>query len=67
MVQGQQDRAAVRVVVWGKVRVKEEAEWVDRFRQDREEAVSARNAVIKRLTLPDSLAIKGRVLNVVQP
>jgi hypothetical protein len=35
------------------------------FPQDRAEAVSARNAVIKRLTLPGSLAIKGRVLNAV--
>jgi hypothetical protein len=48
-------------------KVKEEAGWVDRFRQDRAEAVSARNAVIKRLTSPVSLAIKGRVLNVVLP
>jgi hypothetical protein len=37
------------------------------FPQDRAEAVSARNAVIKRPTSPDSLAVKGRVLNVVQP
>ena len=44
MVQGLPARVPAQVVVWDEVKVKAEAEWVDRTPQDRVEIVYARNA-----------------------
>jgi hypothetical protein len=44
MVQARQARDAVRAVVWGKVKAKVKAEWVDRSLRGRVEVVYARNA-----------------------
>ena len=50
-------------VVWDKARVK--VEWVDRLLEDQAEIAYARVVEQRLLMLPDSLAIKEAVLNVV--
>jgi hypothetical protein len=44
MVQALQAKDAAQAVEWDEVKVKAEAEWVDRTPQDRAEIVYARNA-----------------------
>jgi hypothetical protein len=52
-------------VVWDEAKVRAEAEWVDRLLEDQAEVVSVQNAEQRLLMLPESLAIKEAVLNVV--
>ena len=44
MVQALQAKDAAQAVVWDEVKVKAEAEWVDRMPRDRAEVVYARSA-----------------------
>ena len=45
-------------VVWDEVKVKAEAEWVDRLLEDQAEVVSVQNVEQRLLMLPDSLVTR---------
>jgi hypothetical protein len=66
MVQVRLVKVQAQVVVWAEARDKVEAGWVGRLLPDRVEIVCARTVVQQPLMLPDSLAIKEAVLNVVR-
>ena len=66
MVQALQARDGAQAVVWDEVKVKAEAEWVDRTPPVRVAVVYARTVRPSSLTWPASLAMEELVRTVVQ-